>query len=143
MARILAIDYGSKRTGLAVTDPDQRIASALTTVATHTLIEFLKNYLQKEMVECLVVGEPKQMNNTHSLLNKDIEVFVRKVNNLFPDLPVVRYDERFTSRIAFQSMIDSGMKKKARKDKKTVDMISATIILQGYLESIQVNRQKS
>jgi len=137
MARILAIDYGTKRTGIAVTDPEQRIASGLTTVATHELMTFLEKYFVKETVACIVVGEPKQMNNTPSLVDKDIGLFIKKINEKFPGLQVVRIDERFTSKMAFQTMIDSGLKKKARQDKKMVDMISATILLQSYLEKEQ------
>jgi len=135
MARLLAIDYGTKRTGLAVTDPEQRIASGLTTVATHELISFLENYFNSEEVECVVIGEPRQMNNSPSVSSPVISAFIKKFNEKFPSMPTVRIDERMTSRMAFQTMIDSGLKKKARRDKKMVDMISATIILQSYMET--------
>lgn len=137
MARILAIDYGSKRTGIAVTDPMQIIANALTTVRTHDLMAWLKDYLQKEDVECLVVGEPKQMNNTASESFTQIEGFIRQVKKNFPDLKIERVDERFTSKMAFQTMIDAGLKKKDRQNKELVDAISATIILQSYMASLK------
>ncbi|MFD0861305.1 Holliday junction resolvase RuvX [Sungkyunkwania multivorans] len=133
MARILAIDYGKKRTGIAVTDELQIIASGLTTVATDELFDFLKDYLKEEQVALFVVGEPKQMNNEASESEVLIRPFVEKLKATFKDIPVERVDERFTSKMAFQTMIDSGLKKKQRRNKALVDEISATIILQSYL----------
>jgi len=135
MARILAIDYGLKRTGLAVTDELQIIASGLTTVATNTLIPFLKDYTIKEAVELFLVGEPKQMDNTASESEKLIKPFLKQLEKEFSNIPVIRVDERFTSKMAFQTMIDSGLKKQQRKNKALVDEISATLILQSYLYS--------
>lgn len=135
MARILAIDYGLKRTGIAVTDALQIIASGLTTVNTNELLVFLKNYTAKEHVELFIVGEPKQMDNTASESEVLITPFLKKLETEFPNIPVKRIDERFTSKIAFQTMIDSGLKKNQRKNKALVDEISATLILQSYLYS--------
>ena len=135
MARILAIDYGNKRTGLAVTDPMQIIASALETVPTHTLLAFLKAYFLKENVEAIVVGMPKRLDNTPTDTTASVIGLMRKLQAEFPDKPVHAVDERFTSKIAFQAMIAGGVKKKDRQNKATVDMVSATIILQSYLES--------
>ncbi len=133
MGRIVALDYGKKRTGIAVTDELQLIASGLTTVASHELINFLQEYIQKEKVEIFVVGEPKQMNNTPSESEEFIVPFLKQLQKKIPEIPVVRHDERFTSKMAFQSMIDGGLKKKQRQNKALVDEISATIILQAYL----------
>lgn len=133
MARILALDYGKKRTGIAVTDELQLIASGLTTVRTHDLIVFLKKYFNDEVVECIVVGEPKQMNNAPSESEALIKPFLKQLSKAFPEMPIEREDERFTSKMAFRTMIDSGLKKKQRQDKALVDEISATIILQAYL----------
>nr|WP_321237396.1 Holliday junction resolvase RuvX [uncultured Psychroserpens sp.] len=133
MARILALDYGTKRTGIAVTDELQIIASGLTTVATNELMSFLKHYISKEKVELFVVGEPKQMNYEASESEDSIAKFLKTLTKEFPAIPVKRIDERFTSKMAFQTMIDSGLKKKQRQDKALVDEISATIILQSYL----------
>jgi putative Holliday junction resolvase len=133
MARILAMDYGTKRTGIAVTDDFQIIASGLTTIATSEIFTFLKNYIASENVELFLVGEPKQMNNTASESEQYIIPFIEKLKTNFPNIPVKRVDERFTSKMAFQSMIDSGLKKKQRQNKALVDEISATIILQSYL----------
>ncbi len=133
MARILAIDYGQKRTGIAITDELQIIASGLTTVATSGLIDFLKNYTKEEKVELFVLGEPKQMNNESSESEVLIQPFIEILKNEIPNIPIERVDERFTSKIAFQTMIDSGLGKKKRQDKGLVDEISATIILQSYL----------
>ncbi len=133
MPRILAIDYGLKRTGIAVTDEMQIIASGLTTVASETAIVFLKSYFDKEKVEKVLIGEPKQMNGLPSESTEIIEKFVLKFVNSFPDMILERVDERFTSKMAFQTMIDSGMKKKQRQNKALVDEISATIMLQDYL----------
>ncbi len=133
MGRIIAIDYGTKRTGIAITDELQIIASGLTTVDTKTLIPFLKDYFQKENVEAMVIGEPKRMNNEASDVEADILRFRESVLKTFPDLKIIRQDERFTSKMAFQTMIDSGIGKKKRQNKALVDQISATIILQDYL----------
>jgi putative Holliday junction resolvase len=133
MARILAIDFGEKRTGIAVTDELQLIASGLTTVHTIDLLSFIKEYTTREKVELFLVGKPKQMNNTDSESEILITPFLQQLKKLFPLIPVKRIDERFTSKIAFQTMIDSGIKKKQRRNKKMIDEISATIILQSYL----------
>jgi len=135
MARILAIDFGTKRTGIAVTDELQIIASGLTTVNTKELLQFLKNYIKKEQVELFLVGEPKQMDNTASESEIHIAPFIGKLEKAFPSIPVQRVDERFTSKMAFQTMIDSGLKKNQRKNKALIDEISATLILQSYLYS--------
>lgn len=133
MPRILAIDYGLKRTGIAVTDEMQLIASGLITVESTTLITFLKNYFEKEKVEKVLIGEPKQMNGLPSESAPIIEKFVLEFVKIFPQMPLVRVDERFTSKMAFQTMIDSGLKKKQRQNKALIDEISATIMLQDYL----------
>lgn len=133
MGRILALDYGRKRTGIAVTDELQLIASGLTTVRTHDLLVFLKKYVNDENVGCIIVGEPKQMNNTPSESEAFIKPFLKQLSKAFPDIPVEREDERFTSKMAFQTMVDGGLKKKQRQNKALVDEISATIILQAYL----------
>ena len=133
MARILAIDFGEKRTGIAVSDELQLIASGLTTVHTIDLLSFVKEYTTREKVELFLVGKPKQMNNTDSESEILITPFLQQLKKLFPLIPVKRIDERFTSKIAFQTMIDSGIKKKQRRNKKMIDEISATIILQSYL----------
>ena len=135
MARILAIDYGEKRTGIAVTDELQIIASGLITVKTDELIKFLIDYTNKEQVELFIVGLPKQMNNSDSESEKHILSFLKQLKKSLPKIPIKRIDERFTSKIAFQTMIDSGLKKKQRINKGLVDEISATIILQSYLYS--------
>jgi putative Holliday junction resolvase len=133
MARILAIDFGKARTGLAVTDELQIIASGLTTVVTKEVVDYLKDYCAKESVELFLVGEPKQMDNTASESESLILPFIGRLKNAFPDMPIKRVDERFTSKMAFQTMIDSGLKKKQRQNKALLDEISATIILQSYL----------
>lgn len=135
MGRILAIDFGKVRTGIAVTDELQLIASGLETVATSELISFLKTYTTSENVEIFVVGEPKQMNNNPSESEVLIIPFLEKLKKTFPKIPIERVDERFTSKMAFQTMIDSGLSKKKRKNKALVDEISATLILQSYLYS--------
>lgn len=135
MARVIAIDYGKKRVGLAVTDELQMIANGLTTVAPHEVIPFLKEYTRQENVETIVVGEPKQMDNTDSESARYIKPFLKKLKVAFPETPIERMDERFTSKLAFQSMIDGGMKKKQRQNKAMVDKVSATIILQSYLQT--------
>lgn len=129
----MAIDYGSKRVGIAVTDPLQIIATGLTTVHSKDLIDFLKKYIEKEEVECIVVGEPKRLNNEPSDAARFIEPFVVHLRRTFPNIKIERMDERFTSKMAFQTMIDSGLKKMARQNKELVDEISATIILQSYM----------
>lgn len=133
MARLLSIDFGKKRTGIAVTDEFQIIASGLTTVETHNLMSFLKDYFAKEKVETVIIGDPKRLNNEPSEVVPLIEQFLVKFSKEFPDIPVKKVDERFTSKIAFQSMIDSGLKKKQRQNKALIDEIAATIILQDYL----------
>lgn len=133
MGRILALDYGSKRTGIAITDELQLIASGLTTVATSELMDFLKKYIASEKVKLVLVGEPKQKDGTHSNIEEEIQKFLKKFSEAFSDLQVKRVDERYTSKMAFQTMIDSGLKKKQRQNKALVDEISATIILQEYL----------
>jgi putative Holliday junction resolvase len=133
LARILAFDYGEKRTGIAITDELQIIASGLTTVDTKKIFSFLTDYLKNENVELFIVGEPKQMNNKASESEQFIKVFVEKLGLTFPKIPIKRVDERFTSKMAFQSMIDSGLKKKHRQNKALIDEISATLILQTYL----------
>ena len=135
MSRIVAIDYGRKRSGVAVTDVLQLIANGLATVPTHQLLQFILDYVQSEPVERILVGLPKQMNNELSENMKYIEPFVRSLKKKLPDMPVEYVDERFTSVLAYQAMREGGLKKKARQDKALVDEISATIILQSYLES--------
>lgn len=133
MPRILAIDYGQKRTGLAVTDDLQIIASGLTTIPSETVMAFLKDYFAKENVIKVLIGEPKQMNGEPSQSAEIIQAFVNKFEKEFPNMNVIRVDERFTSKMAFQTMIDSGLKKKQRQNKALIDEISATIMLQDYL----------
>lgn len=135
MGRILAIDYGQKRIGLAVTDPLKIIANGLTTVNSSEIFKFLADYFQKEEVEKIIVGHPRQMNYEDSASMRLIEPFVRGLKNKFPNIPVQMVDERFTSVLAHQAMLDGGLKKKARQNKALVDEISATIILQTYMES--------
>jgi putative Holliday junction resolvase len=135
MGRILAIDYGLKRTGLAVTDPLRIIATALETVETSQLISFLKKYFEKEQVDEAVIGMPKQMNNEDSQIAPHVRTFVEQFKSNFPNKPIFLADERFTSVLAHRAMIDGGMKKKDRRVKGNVDKISATLILQNYLES--------
>jgi putative Holliday junction resolvase len=135
MARILAIDYGRKRTGLAVTDTLQLVPGALATVPTHELLTYLERYFQTETVERVVVGLPKRMDNTPSESMVYIEPFVRSFQKRFPQMPVEYYDERFTSVLAHQAMLEGGLRKKDRQNKALVDRISAVIILQSYLES--------
>ncbi len=134
----MAIDYGIKRTGLAVTDELRLISTALTTVETPKLMQYLADYCRKETVDIFVVGEAKQMNNTPSESARYIEPFVNRLRKQFPDKEVARIDERFTSKMAFQSMIDSGLGKKQRRDKSLIDTISATLILQNYMD-LQAN----
>ncbi len=131
----MALDFGKKRTGIAVTDDLQIIASGLTTIETPKLLDFLSKYTNEETVESFVIGKPKQMNNTDSESEVLIIEFIKKIKARFPKIPIVREDERFTSKMAFQTMIDSGLSKKKRRDKALIDEISATIILQSYLYS--------
>lgn len=135
MARILGIDYGRRRTGVAVTDPLQIVAGAIGTLPTHTVLQFIKDYVAKEEVELIVVGQPTQLNGQPSESMRYITPFVNTLRKQLPEVPVVMYDERFTSTIAHQAMIDGGMKKSDRRDKGRVDSIAATIILNDYLSS--------
>lgn len=135
MARILSIDYGQKRTGIAVTDNLKMIANGLCTVETKNLEQWLKDYMEKEDVDTIVVGMPKQTNGEDSENMKRITPFVNRIKKLYPEKKIEMYDERFTSVLAHQAMLDSGIGKKARQNKGLVDQISATIILQDYMES--------
>ena len=135
LARILSIDYGRKRTGLAVTDPLQLIAGGLATVATHQLFDWLKDYTSREQVERIVIGEPRQPNGQPSENLPRVQEFVNRWRKAMPQIPIEFYDERFTSVLAHQAMLAGGLKKKARQDKALVDEISATIILEDYLRS--------
>lgn len=135
MGRIIAIDYGRKRTGIAVTDPLQIIANGLETVSTASLMAWLKNYVGKESVDLIVMGQPTQLNGKPSESMRYIAPFLKQLKKELPNLPVVMYDERFTSTLAHRAMIDGGMKKSDRRDKSRVDAIAATIILNDYLES--------
>ncbi len=135
MARIVSIDYGKKRTGLAVTDPLQIIPGGLATVSTSTLFEFLSDYVQKEQVERIVIGEPRQPNGQPSENLARVQQFVNRWRKAMPQIPIEYFDERFTSVLAHQAMLAGGLKKKARQDKALVDEISATIILQDYMRS--------
>lgn len=137
MSRILAIDYGTKRTGLAVTDETQTFAFGLTTVATKDIFNYIESYISQNPVMEFVVGEPKKMNNTETDATVHINGFMKNLINKFPSIPVHRMDERFTSSMAKQTIIDSGIKKKGRKNKGLVDMVSATIILQSWLERVK------
>lgn len=141
MGRILAIDYGSKRVGLAVTDSLRIIASGLDTVHSKDLIAYLEKYLSKEQVDIIVVGEPKTLGNEASDSARFIEPFVSHLKRKFPAIKIERFDERFTSTMAHQTMLAGGLKKKDRQNKELVDMISATIILQDYLQYLQVKGQ--
>ena len=134
MGRILAIDYGQKRVGVAVTDPGQLIANGLETVRAHDIINYLKEYFKNEEVELVVIGYPKQMNNTPSESVRFVDAFIAKFVKVFPGMKFYLMDERFTSKMAFQAMIDGGLKKKQRQDKAMIDKVSATILLQSYLE---------
>ncbi len=133
MARILALDYGKKRTGIAVTDPLQIIASGLATIDTPKLIAYLQNYFATEAVEKVLIGLPKNLNNTDTDATKMVMGFINIFKQKFPQVPIITLDERYTSKMAFQAMLDSGIKKMARRNKEMVDEISATILLQGYL----------
>ncbi|NIJ55642.1 Holliday junction resolvase RuvX [Dyadobacter arcticus] len=136
MPRLLAIDYGAKRSGIAVTDPLQIIATALEAVRTHDLLDFLKKYTSQEDVKTFIIGMPKRMDNTASENADRVIAFVKQLKKAFPEIPVHTHDERFTSSIALQSMIAAGSKKSDRREKGNIDKISATIILQSYMESI-------
>ncbi len=135
MGRILAIDFGRKRTGIAVTDPLKIVANGLATIPTHTLMDFILDYIKRENVERIVVGLPKRLDNTPSESMKWLEPFLNRLRKVLPDMPVVMYDERFTSTLAHKAMIDGGMKKSDRRNKAVVDTIAATIILNDYLQS--------
>lgn len=135
MGRVLAIDYGRKRVGLAVTDPLKIIANGLTTVPTAEVLDFICDYVHKEQVECIVIGLPKTMKNEDSESMKYIRPFIEKLKKKLPEMPIEMYDERFTSVLAHRAMVEGGMKKKDRQNKAVVDEISATIILQSYMES--------
>lgn len=137
MPRILAIDYGSKRVGLAVTDALQIIATPLDTVESQKAIEFLKQYISKEPVECFVIGEPRNIDGTPTHATPLVENFIRQLNKTFPNIPVKKVDESFTSKIAARALVEGNFKKKDRRKKENLDKISATLILQHYLESIQ------
>ena len=137
MGRILAIDYGKKRTGLAVTDPLRITANPLLTIETKDLINWLKTYFEKEKVDVVVIGHPTQMNGQESESMNYIRPFIANYRKLFPTIPIQMYDERFTSVIAHQAMIAGGMKKKDRQDKAIVDKIAACIILERYLDSLR------
>ncbi|HEV8079601.1 MAG TPA: Holliday junction resolvase RuvX [Chitinophagaceae bacterium] len=136
MARILCIDYGGKRTGIAVTDPLQIIATGLTTVDSNELISFLKNYFLQEEVEQIIIGEPKNLDNSDTHATPLVKEAIKKLFKEFPQIPIKTVDERFTSKMAKQAMIEMGMKKKDRRNKRTVDEIAATMMLQEYLQSI-------
>ena len=134
MGKALGIDYGTKRTGIAITDAMQIIASGLTAVATHTLDEFIANLLQKEAIECFVVGDPKNLDGTATDSTSHVNGFVKRIKQKYPEIPIYQIDERFTSKIAKQSILDAGIKKMKRRDKVLVDKVSAAIILQSYLD---------
>lgn len=138
MARILCIDYGLKRTGIAVTDPLQIIATGLTTVDSKELISFLKKYFLQEKVELIVIGEPKNLDDSDTHATPLVKEIIKKLEKEFPLIPIKKVDERFTSKMAKQAMIDMGMKKKDRRNKRTVDEIAATIMLQEYMGSISL-----
>jgi putative Holliday junction resolvase len=133
MPRILCIDYGLKRTGIAVTDPLQIIATGLTTVNSPELISFLKTYFQQEDVELIVIGEPKNLDDSDTHATPLVREIIKKLEKEFPHIPIKMVDERFTSKMAKQAMLDMGMKKKDRRNKRTVDEIAATIMLQEYM----------
>lgn len=135
MARIVSIDYGTKRTGIAVTDPLQIIATALQTVRSHGLLEFLKKYATTENIEAFVVGMPRKLDNTDTNNTAVVERFIKVLRKTFPTIPIYEHDERFTSSMALQAMISSGVKKKDRQNKENIDKISAVIILQSFLEA--------
>jgi putative Holliday junction resolvase len=135
MSRVLAVDYGTKRVGLAVTDSLQIIATGLTTVHSNDAFDYISKYCHMEEVEAIVIGEPKTLDNKPAELEKQIGEFINRLKKWSPNMPIIRIDERFTSSMAFQSLIDGGVKKKQRRQKELLDEVSATIILQSYLES--------
>ena len=135
MARILAIDFGLKRVGLAVTDPLQIIASGLTTIEQAKALEFITDYCIKETVECIVIGYPLNMDGSETNATNPVEKFIKKLSRQLPGIPVIKEDERFTSKMAKEAMLQGGVKKMKRRDKSLVDMVSATLILQAYLEN--------
>jgi len=141
LGRILAIDYGQKRVGLAVTDTLKIIATNLTTVASKDIFDFLKNYFIKEKVDIIIVGLAKRLNNTDSSSMQFIKPFTEKLKKTFPELQIEMYDERYTSKLALQAMIESGASKKTRRNKALLDSISATILLQNYLEFLKFNKK--
>ena len=143
MGIILAIDFGEKRTGIAATDPMQIIASGLTTLATKEVIPFLVDYCSTHAVACCVVGLPKQMDNSLSAVEPKIQAFIQRLSNAIPALTIERHDERFTSKMAFQSMLDGGLKKEQRKNKGLIDKISATLLLQSYLDASLHSKKKN
>ena len=134
MARIIAIDYGKKRIGIACTDPEQIIATALATVPNSEIIEYLKNYLHKEKVETIVVGHPKHLNNKDADLMVGINIFIKKLEKFFPSVKIELFDERYTSKRAKFALVEAGYKKKTRQKKENLDKISATILLQDYMQ---------
>ncbi|MDR0754600.1 MAG: Holliday junction resolvase RuvX [Prevotellaceae bacterium] len=142
MARILAIDYGQKRVGLAVTDNLQIIATALDTIHSKDVIKYISDYIKCETVELFVVGFPKDLHNKPTDATKYVEAFIKHLGKAFPNISVVKIDERFTSKIAFRTMIDGGLKKSDRRDKSMIDKISAVIILQSYLEQRQNEKNR-
>lgn len=137
MARILAIDYGEKRAGIAVTDPLKIIGTALQTVGTSDLLNFLSDYFKKEEVETILIGDPKNLDNTPQKISREVNSFVEELKKKFPDKKIIRTDERFTSKIAQQVILNSGINKKARRDKSLLDKVSAVVILQSYLDSLR------
>ncbi len=139
----MAIDYGQKRVGFAVTDELRICATPLDTIHVSKAFDYLMDYIAKEKVDVIVVGEPKTMKNTNSDAARFIEPFVNRLNKVIKDIPIVRMDERFTSRMAFQSMIDAGLKKKDRQNKELVDRISATLILQSYMQQLEHTNQRN
>ena len=136
MPRILSIDYGLKRTGLAVTDPLQIIASGLATVESKQLINYLKDYFKREQVELIIIGEPKNLDDTDTHATPLVEAFIKELQKNFPQIPVKKVDERFTSKMAKDAMLDMGLKKMQRRNKALVDEIAATILLQEYMRSL-------
>ncbi len=136
MSRILCIDYGKKRTGIAVTDPLQIIATGLTTVDSSELISFLEKYFLQEPVELIIIGEPKNLDDSDTHATPLVKEIVKKLEKKFPQIPIKKVDERFTSKMAKQAMLDMGMKKKDRRNKRTVDEIAATIMLQEYMQGL-------
>jgi putative Holliday junction resolvase len=143
MGRIIAIDYGQKRVGFAVTDELRICANALETVHVSKAFDYLLQYIQRENVDTIVVGAPRKMDNSLSDATRYIEPFVNRVRKVLPDMPLVRVDERFTSKMAFQTMLDAGISKKMRQDKSLVDKISATIILQTYLQQLDIEKVRN